>query len=118
VATRVLAQHWREDARQLRIRLAAIPDLNDPGHGERVAGDVTAAAMRGVLAEGLAGLAARDRDVLLLIAWEQLTYDEVARALDIPVGTVRSRLNRARTRLRSALAGTELSATIKEVLDR
>jgi RNA polymerase sigma factor (sigma-70 family) len=118
VATRVLAQHWREDARQLRIRLAAIPDLNDPGHGDRVAGDVTAAAMRGALAEVLASLPAGDRDVLLLIAWEQLTYEEVARALAIPVGTVRSRLNRARIRLRSALSGTELSATIKEVLDR
>jgi len=118
VATRVLAQHRREDARQLRIRLAAIPDLNDPGHGDRVAGDLTAAATRSALAEGLASLPARDRDVLLLIAWEQLTYDEVARALNIPVGTVRSRLNRARVRLRSALAGTELSATIKEVLDR
>jgi RNA polymerase sigma factor (sigma-70 family) len=118
VATRVLAQYWREDARQLRIRLAAIPDLNDPGHGDRVAGDVTAATMRGVLAEGLASLPAGDRDVLLLIAWEQLTYDEVARALDIPVGTVRSRLNRARIRLRTALAGSELSATIKEVLDQ
>lgn len=118
VATRVLAQHWREDARQLRIRLAAVPDLNDPGHGDQVAGDVTAAAMRGALAEGLASLPAGDRDVLLLIAWEQLTYEEVARALAIPVGTVRSRLNRARMRLRSALAGTELSATIKEVLDQ
>jgi RNA polymerase sigma factor (sigma-70 family) len=118
VATRVLAQHRRDDARQLRIRLAAIPDLSDPGHGDRVAGDVTAGALRGALADVLAGLSAGDRDVLLLIAWEQLSYDEVARALEIPVGTVRSRLNRARTRLRGALAGTEFSATIKEVLDR
>jgi RNA polymerase sigma factor (sigma-70 family) len=118
VATRVLAQHRRDDARQLRIRLAAIPDLSDPGHGDRVAGDVTAGALRGALADGLAGLSTGDRDVLLLIAWEQLSYDEVARALEIPVGTVRSRLNRARTRLRSALAGTEFSATIKEVLGR
>jgi RNA polymerase sigma factor (sigma-70 family) len=118
VATRVLAQHWREDARQLRIRLAAIPDLHDPGHGDRVAGDVTAAATRAALVAGLASLPTGDRDVLLLIAWEQLTYDEVARALDIPVGTVKSRLNRARMRLRTALAGTELSATIKEVLGR
>jgi RNA polymerase sigma factor (sigma-70 family) len=118
VATRVLAQHRREDARQLRIRLAAIPDLDEPGHGERVAGDVTAGALRGALADALAELPTGDRDVVLLIAWEQLSYDEVARALEIPVGTVRSRLNRARTRLRGALAGTEFSATIKEVLDR
>jgi RNA polymerase sigma factor (sigma-70 family) len=118
MATRVLAQHRRDDARQLRIRLAAIPDLNDPGHGDRVASDVTAGALRDALADGLASLPAGDRDVLLLVAWEQLSYDEVARALEIPIGTVRSRLNRARARLRSALAATELSATIKEVLDR
>jgi RNA polymerase sigma factor (sigma-70 family) len=116
LATRVLAQHRRDEARQLRIRLAAIPEPHEPGHDDRVAGDVTAAAMRDALAAGLAGLPAADRDVLLLIAWEQLSYDEVARALDIPVGTVRSRLSRARMRLRSALAGTELSATITEVL--
>jgi RNA polymerase sigma factor (sigma-70 family) len=116
MATLVLAQHRRDEARQLRIRLAAVPEPHQPGHGERVAGDVTAAAIRGALAASLAGLPASDRDVLLLIAWEQLSYDEVARALDIPVGTVKSRLSRARTRLRSALAGTELSSTIEEIL--
>jgi DNA-directed RNA polymerase specialized sigma24 family protein len=45
--------------------------------------------------------------VLLLIACEELTYDEVARALDIPIGTVRSRLHRARSQLREALVETE-----------
>ena len=45
-------------------------------------------------------LPSRDRDVLVLIAWEELSYEEVAVALGIPVGTVRSRLNRARRRLR------------------
>jgi len=52
---------------------------------------------------GLAGLEARDRDVLVLVAWEELSYDEVAAALDIPPGTVRSRLNRARRTLRDLL---------------
>ena len=41
--------------------------------------------------------------MLLLVAWADLTYEEVAEALDIPVGTVRSRLNRARRKVRSAL---------------
>ena len=50
--------------------------------------------------------AAGDRDVLLLIAWEGLTYDEVTEALGIPVGTVRSRLNRARRKARAALSTT------------
>jgi DNA-directed RNA polymerase specialized sigma24 family protein len=55
----------------------------------------------------LAGLSAGDRDVLLLVAWGGLGQDEVARALDLPLGTVKSRLHRARTRLRAALPTTE-----------
>jgi RNA polymerase sigma-70 factor (ECF subfamily) len=53
--------------------------------------------------------------VLLLIAWEQLTYQEVSRALAIPVGTVRSRLHRARTKTRQVLAGTDAAATYEEI---
>ena len=53
--------------------------------------------------------------MLLLIAWEQLTYQEVSRALAIPVGTVRSRLHRARTKVRQVLAGTDAAATYEEL---
>ncbi|MEW1773385.1 sigma-70 family RNA polymerase sigma factor [Streptomyces sp. NPDC086777] len=60
-------------------------------------------AAQGPLAGALAGLSAPDRHVLLLVAWAELTYQEVAEALDIPVGTVRSRLNRARRKVRTAL---------------
>jgi RNA polymerase sigma-70 factor (ECF subfamily) len=83
---------------------------------ERVAVNVTAQSVRAPLAGALAGLARADRDVLLLIAWEQLSYDEVARALGIPLGTVRSRLHRARTKIRAALAGTPAAATYQEIL--
>ncbi|MFF0016773.1 RNA polymerase sigma factor [Streptomyces sp. NPDC005374] len=60
-------------------------------------------AAQGPLAGALAALSAGDRHVLLLVAWAELTYQEVAEALDIPVGTVRSRLNRARRKVRTAL---------------
>jgi DNA-directed RNA polymerase specialized sigma24 family protein len=50
-----------------------------------------------------------------LIAWEQLSYTETARALAIPVGTVRSRLNRARARLRATLAAGPTD-TFEEIL--
>jgi RNA polymerase sigma-70 factor (ECF subfamily) len=63
-----------------------------------------AEALRGALADALAGLKNRDRDVLLLFAWGQLSYGEIAAVLDVPVGTVRSRLHRARVRTRAALA--------------
>lgn len=48
----------------------------------------------------------RRRDVLLLVAWEQLTPAEAAVVLGVPQGTARSRLHRARAALRLALAGT------------
>jgi RNA polymerase sigma-70 factor (ECF subfamily) len=80
-----------------------------------VAANVTAQATRPLLTAALAALPPGDRDVLLLIAWEQLTYVEVSRALGIPVGTVRSRLNRARRKVRQVLAGTGAAATYEEL---
>lgn len=115
IATNLVGQHRRDEARRYRIRQAAVPEAAVPGHAERVAADVTAQAMRALLGAALAALPPGDRDVLLLIAWEQLTYQEVSRALGIPVGTVRSRLHRARTKLREALAGTGAAATYEEI---
>jgi RNA polymerase sigma-70 factor (ECF subfamily) len=45
----------------------------------------------------------RDREVLLLFAWAELGYAEIAAALAIPIGTVRSRLSRARAQVRREL---------------
>lgn len=116
IATNLIRQHRREEIRQIRIRQVAVPDPDPPGHGDRVAADVTAGTMHGVLSAALAGLPAGDRDVVVLVAWEQLSYDETARALGIPVGTVRSRLNRARGVLRAALAPTSAAGTLREIL--
>jgi RNA polymerase sigma-70 factor (ECF subfamily) len=74
------------------------------GVADRVAEQVSAQAMRQHLAAALGQLGQADRDVLLLIAWGQLSYDEVGHALRIPAGTVASRLNRARRKVRQALA--------------
>jgi RNA polymerase sigma-70 factor (ECF subfamily) len=77
---------------------------------ERVVEQVTARAQRARLATALCRLSRADRNVLLLVAWGQLSYDEVAEAMSIPVGTVRSRLNRARRKVREALTdGTDYS---------
>jgi RNA polymerase sigma-70 factor (ECF subfamily) len=116
IATRLIGQHRREELRQYRILQAVIPDPDMPGHAERVAADETARAVRGQLTAAFAALPDNDRDVLILIAWEQLSYDEAALALAIPVGTVRSRLSRARTRIRAALAASGPSDTIREIL--
>jgi RNA polymerase sigma-70 factor, ECF subfamily len=116
IASNLVGQHRRDEVRQYRIRQATAAEPEVPGHAERVAADVTAQATRALLAEALAALPAGDRDVLLLIAWEQLTYEEVARALAIPVGTVRSRLHRARAKVREVLAGTDAGATYEELM--
>lgn len=116
IATNLVGQHRREEGRQLRIRNTAGPDWVHDDDAERAVVNLTAQSVRAALAEALAGLAQPDRDVLLLIAWEQLSYHEVARALGIPVGTVRSRLHRARTKVRQALAGSPAAATYEEIL--
>jgi len=55
------------------------------------------------LARALAGLSQEERDVLLLVALADLSYDEISDALSVPYGTVCSRLNRARKKIRAAL---------------
>jgi RNA polymerase sigma-70 factor (ECF subfamily) len=76
-------------------------------YADRADARVSAAGVQRHLAAALAGLPAGDRDVLLLIAWADLSYEEVAVALDIPAGTVRSRLHRARRKVREALGGQD-----------
>ena len=55
------------------------------------------------------------REVLLLVAIEEMTYDEVSRALAIPIGTVMSRLSRARERMRRLIAGVQPAIPLKVV---
>ncbi|KXU85858.1 RNA polymerase subunit sigma-24 [Caballeronia megalochromosomata] len=60
-------------------------------------------------------LPAEQREVVLLVGLEEMSYAEVAIALDIPIGTVMSRLSRGRERLRALMAGTQPSAKLKVV---
>ncbi|WP_285707628.1 RNA polymerase sigma factor [Microtetraspora sp. NBRC 16547] len=106
IVTKLVSRHRRAESARYRalLRTPAEDVVDSPD--DRVAAGVTARSARPMLARALAALPARDRDVLLLIAWGDLSYEEVARALDIPVGTVRSRLNRARKKVRAALGDT------------
>lgn len=70
---------------------------------DRVAERVDAARAALRIANALSRMPAADRDALLLLAWADLTYEEIALALQIPIGTVRSRMHRARHRLRELL---------------
>ncbi|MFG6199593.1 RNA polymerase sigma factor [Nonomuraea sp. JJY05] len=106
ILTKLISRHHRKEAARYRALLRAPVDSDVESPADRVAAGVTAQAVRAELAGALAALPAKDRDVLLLIAWGDLTYEEVGRALGIPIGTVRSRLNRGRRKVRAALGDT------------
>jgi RNA polymerase sigma factor (sigma-70 family) len=103
IAANLISRHRRTEVRALRALARTGVDPVAESWADRVDSRVTAQAAHGRLAEALATLADRDRNVLLLVAWADLSYPEVAEALSIPVGTVRSRLNRARRKVRTAL---------------
>ena len=116
IVTNLVGQHRRAEARRLRAlsRAATASPAEGEPLADRVAAKVSAEGSRGQLAGALAALPARHRDVLLLIAWGDLDYAEAAEALGVPVGTVRSRLHRARTKLRQALGGSDPAALHEE----
>lgn len=103
IASNLVGRHRRAEAARYR-HLARVPGAESHGDGvDDVVDRADAAAVGPVLAAALAGLDGRDREVLLLVAWGDLTPTEVAAAIDVPAGTVRSRLHRARTQVRARL---------------
>jgi RNA polymerase sigma factor (sigma-70 family) len=103
ILTNKIAERGRAEKIHYRAYARAWQSPVMDGIADRVADQVTAQAGRGRLARALSQLSAADRHVLLLVAWGQLSYDEVAQALRIPTGTVASRMNRARRKVRAAL---------------
>ena len=96
--------NFRSEGRRFaRLRRAADPSETqvDPSVGAIAAVDGASDIDR--VSRAFGQLEERYQEVLLLVADSRLTYDEVARALDIPVGTVRSRLSRGRQQLRELL---------------
>jgi RNA polymerase sigma-70 factor, ECF subfamily len=102
IAGHVIARHRRAEIRRNRA-LARMPEppAGEPFE-ERAAERVDAARLRPGLARALTRLSAAERDLLLLVAWADLSYDEAAQALGIPAGTARSRLHRLRAKIRGS----------------
>lgn len=67
------------------------------------------------LEKALQVLPAEQREILLLVALEEMTYEEISTTLGIPVGTVMSRLSRARERLRAQMEGKTVASPLKVV---
>ncbi|MGH3360044.1 MAG: RNA polymerase sigma factor, partial [Nocardioidaceae bacterium] len=113
IATMLLRRHRRDEARMWRAYERAATTGTPPPDSSHDADDlvarVDAASMQPTLARLVGDLPERERNVLLLFAWADLSYAEIATALDIPLGTVRSCLHRLRNRLRA-----ELPAAAKE----
>jgi RNA polymerase sigma factor (sigma-70 family) len=107
IATRLIGRNRRAEIRQYRALARTGVDVVADSFAEVVDGRVSAADEYRRLAGALAALPIQYRDALLLIAWGELTYDQAAVTLGVPVGTVRSRLSRARARLREELGGGE-----------
>jgi RNA polymerase sigma factor (sigma-70 family) len=95
IANNLLRRHYRDEERRLRA-FARLDVRHEAGPPEEPK-----------LAHALATLPREERDVLLLFAWADLAYAEIAAVLELPVGTVRSRLHRARVHVRAALEHEE-----------
>jgi RNA polymerase sigma factor (sigma-70 family) len=107
IATNLIGQHRRVERRRQRSLAHANAEwASEPFDGDSDA-RLTAQRLGPRIASALTRLSAAERDLLLLIAWADLTYEEAARALDVPMGTVRSRLHRVRKKFRRALGPME-----------
>jgi RNA polymerase sigma-70 factor (ECF subfamily) len=99
IAAKLAAGHRRAEARALRAwQRSAVAAT--PGAGDRdpeLCTSIIAALRR---------LSPRDREALLLLAWGELSYAEISCALNVPIGTVRSRIHHARRQMANHLPTT------------
>jgi RNA polymerase sigma-70 factor, ECF subfamily len=110
IATNLLHHHRRTERRQLHAYSRSGVDLS-VAYDDEADARVVGSSLDARLAGALAAMRPRERDALLLYALADLSYEEVALALDVPVGTVRTWLHRARTTAQRELAATEVDVS-------
>jgi RNA polymerase sigma factor (sigma-70 family) len=108
IATNLVRNHWRAEQHLLALDTRLLPEMEVPDAVEAVDHRVTAALLAPRLAAALGQLSGDQRDVLLLYAWAELSQEEIAAVLGIALGTVWSRLSRARALLREQLGDFDL----------
>ena len=112
IATNLIRHHLRDErahlAAEARTPIAPAPPPTDDT--ERI----DAERLRPLLAQALLSLTVADRETFLLVALGGLTYEEAAASLDVPVGTVRSRMHRARVTMQDRLATLHLTSQMEE----
>jgi len=114
IATNLIGHHRRAEIRLYRALARTGADPVTESFTDRIDDRVSASTASRRLAAALARLSAELRDTLLLVAWGDLSYEETAAALGVPVGTVRSRISRARSALRRSLGDTNPAAFDEE----
>jgi phosphoribosylaminoimidazole-succinocarboxamide synthase len=113
IASNLLRKHFRWRAGELRMLGRLVSQSEPDDHVDAVADAVDAQLQVRAMAELLDELPSGEREVLLLHAWEAFTYEEIGNALNIPVGTVRSRLNRTRRRLRAGVDEVDRARSLR-----
>jgi RNA polymerase sigma-70 factor (ECF subfamily) len=102
IATNLIHEKRRQEERQFRA-YARAADVGQGDHLEGAENRADAVRLRPQLAASLVALPKEEADALLLFALAELSYEEIADALELPTGTVKSRLYRARRRIREQL---------------
>jgi RNA polymerase sigma-70 factor (ECF subfamily) len=105
IATNLIHGQQRDEIRGYRAYARAAAEPSVPGHEEQATARAAASTARNRILAALADLSTGDRDALLLVVWGEMSHEEAAAALEVPVGTIGSRMHRARRRLREALGG-------------
>jgi len=102
IGSNLLLKHRRGEARRLRASARMAAGL-EAASARASAAALDARVLFSRVADVIEALPDGEREALLLFAWEELSYQSVAEALELPISTVRSRLNRARAHLRELL---------------
>ena len=109
-----VVRNAKRGQRRYQAVLERLPDppAMPPAEDQAIARSVTEAGLQHAI-DSISALPHREQEVVTLVLWSGLSYEEAATALGIPVGTVRSRLSRARSKLQIALS-SPVHAVLKE----